>query len=43
MGANLKIFSARSGRYGAILRFRDKIYTPGIDEFMNTTFIHLSI
>ena len=29
MGANIKIFSARSARFGAIIKFRDKIYTPG--------------
>ena len=28
-GANIKIFSVRSVRFGAILKFWDKIYTPG--------------
>ena len=28
IGANIKIFSARSARFEAIIKFRDKIYTP---------------
>ena len=30
IGANIKIFSALSACFGAILKFRDKIYTPVI-------------
>ena len=30
IGANIKIFNLHSARYGAILKFRDKIYTPDI-------------
>ena len=28
MGANITIFSMRSARFWAIIKFRDKIYTP---------------
>ena len=32
IGANIKIFSAHSARFGAIIKFWDKIYTPAPDH-----------
>ena len=32
MGANIKIFSAHSARFGAIITFWDKIYTPDVER-----------